>query len=66
MDASLTDKEINMLGTGFFGTLFLVFLVLKLLHLINWSWWFVTSPLWLPMLITAIIMMCVAILAELF
>lgn len=27
--------------------LFLVFLVLKLCHQIDWSWWYVTMPLWL-------------------
>lgn len=26
---------------------FLVFLVLKLTNLIGWSWWWVTSPLWI-------------------
>jgi hypothetical protein len=28
--------------------LFLIFLVLKLTDNIDWSWWWVTSPLWLP------------------
>ena len=28
--------------------LFVVFLVLKLTNLINWSWWWVTAPLWIP------------------
>lgn len=26
--------------------LFIVFLVLKLIGKINWSWWWVTAPLW--------------------
>lgn len=26
--------------------LFFIFLVLKLASLVAWSWWFVTSPLW--------------------
>ena len=30
--------------------LFLVFLVLKLTGNIDWSWWWVTFPLWLPLL----------------
>jgi hypothetical protein len=30
------------------GLLFIVFLLLKLTGLINWSWWWVTSPLWIP------------------
>lgn len=35
---------------GFFGLLFLIFLVLKLIGYIAWSWWIVTSPLWGPAL----------------
>ena len=33
-------------GIGFFGLLFIAFLVLKLTHVIDWSWWWVTAPLW--------------------
>jgi len=36
----------------FLGLLFLVFLILKLAHVIEWSWWWVTSPLWLPVALT--------------
>ena len=35
-------------GIGFFGALALVFIVLKLCNVINWSWIWVLSPLWLP------------------
>jgi membrane protein YdbS with pleckstrin-like domain len=28
--------------------LFIVFLILKLTGNIDWSWWWVTSPLWIP------------------
>lgn len=31
---------------SFLGTLFLIFLVLKLTDVIGWSWWIVTMPLW--------------------
>lgn len=34
-------------GIGCSGVLFLIFLVLKLTGLISWSWWWVTSPLWI-------------------
>jgi hypothetical protein len=27
---------------------FLIFLVLKLTEVIDWSWWWITAPLWLP------------------
>jgi hypothetical protein len=33
-------------GIGFATVLFLVFLVLKLIGVIDWSWWWVTAPLW--------------------
>lgn len=33
--------------SGLFGMiLFFVFLVLKLTHVIDWSWWWITAPLW--------------------
>ena len=31
--------------------LFVVFLVLKLTGTIDWSWWWVTAPLWIPVAI---------------
>ena len=32
--------------------LFIVFLILKLTGVIAWSWWWVTSPLWIPFVFT--------------
>ena len=37
-------------GIGLPGVLFVVFLVLKLTGNIDWSWWWVTSPIWIPLL----------------
>ena len=34
-------------GVGFGGLLTIVFIVLKLTHVIDWSWWWVLSPLWI-------------------
>lgn len=46
------SKESNTSnGIGFGGALFLVFLVLKLTGVIDWSWWWITAPLWLPIAI---------------
>lgn len=46
-------------GIGFFTILFIVFLVLKLTSVINWSWWWITAPLWGPVvLIIIIIILC--------
>ena len=33
-----------------FEILFIVFLVLKLTDVIDWSWWWVTAPLWLAVI----------------
>lgn len=38
----------SSVGVGLPGLLFLVFLVLKLTDVIDWSWWWVTAPLWIP------------------
>ena len=46
----------NTYSSGTFSTLlFLVFLILKLTDTIEWSWWWVTAPLWLPAAILLII-----------
>ena len=39
-------------GTLF--TVFIVFLILKLTHVIDWSWWLVTCPLWVSVLIVPV------------
>ncbi len=36
-------------GIGFAGVLTIVFIVLKLTHVINWSWLWVLSPLWISL-----------------
>jgi len=33
-------------GIGVLGLLGVVFVVLKLCAVINWSWWYVTMPFW--------------------
>lgn len=34
--------------------LFITFLVLKLTHVINWSWWWITAPIWGPLALLAL------------
>jgi len=43
-------------GIGFAGLLTIVFMVLKLCKVIDWSWWYVTMPLWLPAIIVIVIL----------
>ena len=42
-------------GIGFGTVLFLIFMTLKLTGNIDWSWWWVTSPLWIPLLLAVVI-----------
>lgn len=46
-------------GLGFIGALALVFIVLKLLGKISWSWWWVLSPIWIPASICAVVIMMI-------
>ena len=38
-------------GTSMGDTVLIVFLILKLTKLINWSWWWVLSPLWVSVIV---------------
>jgi hypothetical protein len=38
-------------GLGLGMILFLIFMTLKLTGYITWSWWYVTLPLWGPLLL---------------
>ena len=48
-------------GIGFGFTLFIVFLVLKLTEVIDWSWWWITAPLWFPITILLMILLFVGL-----
>ena len=50
-------------GIGFVGLLTILFVGLKLTGFINWSWWWVLSPIWITALITVIIIVVVLIVA---
>ena len=42
-------------GIGFTGLLTIVFITLKLTHVIDWSWWWVLAPLWIGFAIAAVV-----------
>ena len=50
-------------GLGLGTILFLIFMILKLTGYITWSWWYVTLPLWGPLLLALVIMGIVALIA---
>jgi hypothetical protein len=45
--------------------LFILFLILKLTSTIDWSWWWVTAPLWIPTVLAIILWVVVCILDNL-
>lgn len=42
-------------GVGFIGLLTIAFIVLKLTHVIDWSWPWVLAPLWAPLCLVLVI-----------
>jgi hypothetical protein len=50
-------------GIGFCGLLTIVFIVLKLCHVISWSWLWVMSPIWIPFVVAALILLVVFVAA---
>ena len=44
--------------------LFIVFLILKLTNVIDWSWWWITSPLWIGAILAIIALVIFLITAN--
>ena len=57
------NKGSQSIGLG--TILFLIFLTLKLGGwgvVATWSWWWVTSPIWIPLLIVLVLLMIVGLI----
>lgn len=50
-------------GVSFCGLLTLLFVGLKLAHVINWSWWWVLAPIWMPILGVLVIVLIMLVVA---
>jgi hypothetical protein len=48
-------------GIGFMGLLAIVFITLKLIGIITWSWWWVTAPIWGPILLAIVLIIFLSI-----
>jgi len=57
-------NESRSSGIGIGMVLFIVFLVLKLIGTIDWSWWWVTSPLWIPFAVAVVILGVVGLIGS--
>ena len=53
--SSKNEKALGVIGgIGFLDLLFLLFLGLKISKVIDWSWWWVTAPLWGQLALTIV------------
>jgi ATP/ADP translocase len=50
-------------GIGFFGLLAIVFITLKLIGIIDWSWIWVLAPLWCPPVLAVVGILLLAVIA---
>ena len=50
-------------GAGFFGLLTILFIGLKLTGYIDWSWWWVLSPIWIA-IVAAILFLFAVVIAS--
>jgi membrane protein YdbS with pleckstrin-like domain len=48
-------------GIGFTGLLTIVFITLKLLDKIDWSWWWVLSPIWISFSLVIVVLLIVLV-----
>ena len=58
----MENKNENSLGRGINVLLTIVFVVLKLAGVINWSWLWVICPLWIDVLFTIIVLIVITII----
>lgn len=54
------SNNTNSGGIGFFGLLTIVFVTLKLTDFIDWSWWWVLSPVIAPFSLVIILILIAA------
>ena len=47
----MNNEKTTSGGIGFGSALLLTFIILKLIGVIDWSWWWVLSPIWIPVVL---------------
>lgn len=60
------EKGSSRGGIGFASTLTIVFIVLKLLGVINWSWLWVLSPLWISWAILVLVLTVIKLIDKIY
>lgn len=61
---STNNSSTSSSSITFGGLLAVLFIGLKLGGVIAWSWWWVLSPLWLPILVVLFLWAVIAILSS--
>jgi len=56
-----SDSSSSSGGIGFVGLLTILFVALKLTEFINWSWWWILSPLWISLSILACVLFVIGL-----
>ena len=54
-------ETVTVSGSGISTILLVVFIVLKCTGLIDWSWWWVLAPIWIPTAIVLFVLACMFI-----
>lgn len=63
---NIMENSSKSAGIGFGGLLTIVFIVLKLTGFIDWSWWWVLSPLWIQIPLIIVISLVVSFVVTFF
>ena len=56
------EKQVIYKGPGVLGLLGVAFIVLKLVGVIDWSWWLVTLPFYGPVILLIIILIIIGLI----
>lgn len=59
------EKQVIYKSPSILGLLGVTFVVLKLVGVINWSWWWITLPFWGPLALVIILLTIVGIIVVL-
>ena len=57
------NKEVKTVGLGFADALALLFIALKLCGVINWSWIWVLSPIWISISFLGLIFLVIVVIS---
>lgn len=62
----MSDNNTSSRGISFCGLLTVLFIGLKLTDYIDWSWWWVLSPMWLPFVVVFVVALLILSFTEIF